>query len=309
MSNCLVSVIIPCYKAERFIAETIESLLQQSHSPVEIIVVDDGSPDNSKDVIARYPSVRYIYQPNQGASAARNHGIRESRGEYLMFLDCDDRLSPTALAVLANELDAHPECGMSFGHFCYIDTEGTALPTPRPAIQPDELVDYQTFLAGQIMLISPGQGLYRRAAIATVGDWNPSLWPSDDYDFQLRVVRSFPVRYLPNHTVLDYRQHGGGAATAAGVKVVLEEALARLADQWPYIRGNSAYEAAYRRGRRHWLNLLGPHLVGEIVVRLKTGKLAAAIAVLWFTLRFYPQGFVHYAQAFVSKQNHRSIVA
>src|SRR5215212_9690625 len=92
----LVSVVIPCYNQAHFLSEAIESVLAQTHPNFEIIVVDDGSTDNTSEVAARYPGVRHIRQDNQGLAAARNTGLRESKGTCLVFLDADDRLLPNA---------------------------------------------------------------------------------------------------------------------------------------------------------------------------------------------------------------------
>ena len=90
----LVSVIITSYNQARFLSDAIESVLTQTYSQFEMVVVDDGSTDNASEVVARYPGVRYMRQDNQGLSAARNTGLRESNGAYLVFLDADDRLLP-----------------------------------------------------------------------------------------------------------------------------------------------------------------------------------------------------------------------
>ena len=100
----LVSVVIPCYNQAHFLGEAIESVLKQTYKHFEIVVVDDGSTDNTSEVARRYSGIRCIEQANQGLSAARNTGIRESKGEYLVFLDADDRLRPIALE--AGLLDA-----------------------------------------------------------------------------------------------------------------------------------------------------------------------------------------------------------
>ncbi len=90
--EALVSVVIPCYKQAHFLPEAIKSVLAQTYSGVEAIVVDDGSPDNTSEVACRHRDVRCIRQQNQGLSGARNTGLRESRGSFVMFLDADDRL-------------------------------------------------------------------------------------------------------------------------------------------------------------------------------------------------------------------------
>src|SRR3712207_4601210 len=105
----LVSIVIPCYNQAHFLGEAIESVLAQTYPHFEVVVVDDGSTDNTEAVAARYPGVRCIRQENQGLAAARNTGIRRSNGSYLVFLDADDRLLPNALEVGLKHLKEHPE--------------------------------------------------------------------------------------------------------------------------------------------------------------------------------------------------------
>src|SRR5690349_15716190 len=95
--SVLVSIIIRCYNQGHFLGEAIDSALRQTYPHVEIIVIDDGSTDNTAEVVARYRGVRSIRQPNLGRCAAGNTGLGESRGEYLVFLDADDRLLPDAV--------------------------------------------------------------------------------------------------------------------------------------------------------------------------------------------------------------------
>src|SRR5690554_879710 len=91
-SGPLVSVIIPCYNHGEYLSEAIESVLNQTYTPIEVIVIDDGSSDDTEKVAKRYPSVRYFFQENKGLSSARNLGITNSTGELLVFLDADDLL-------------------------------------------------------------------------------------------------------------------------------------------------------------------------------------------------------------------------
>src|SRR5438046_8618551 len=111
----LVSVIIPCHNQAHFLDEAIESVLTQTYPNHEIIVVDDGSTDNTATVAKCHSPLRYIYQENAGPSAARNTGVKESRGEYLVFLDADDRLLPEALEIGVGCLRQHPECAFEIG--------------------------------------------------------------------------------------------------------------------------------------------------------------------------------------------------
>lgn len=109
----LVSIIIPCYNKAQYLGETLESVAAQTYPNIEVIVVDDDSPDNTKEVVDRHVqqmgNLIYLHQLNQGPSAARNNGIRASHGKYVMALDADDLLSPTYVAKCAYCLENHPE--------------------------------------------------------------------------------------------------------------------------------------------------------------------------------------------------------
>ena len=128
-----MSVVIPCYNQAHFLSEAIESVLAQSYPHFEIVVVDDGSTDDTPKVAARYPAVRCIRQDNRGLSAARNAGLGCSEGEYVVFLDADDRLLPEALEVGLECFDANPECAFVSGHYREISVDGSPL---RPGKQP-----------------------------------------------------------------------------------------------------------------------------------------------------------------------------
>ena len=120
-----VSVVIPTYNRAALLVEAVESVLAQSVLPDELIVVDDGSTDDTRDVCSRWPSpVRYIYQPNAGVSAARNHGIGEARGRYIAFLDSDDVWRPEKLAAQLAVMRALPSVGWCTAGHEIIDLKG-----------------------------------------------------------------------------------------------------------------------------------------------------------------------------------------
>src|ERR687898_2245292 len=123
----LVTVVIPCYNQAHFLGEAIESVLSQSYEHFEIIVVDDGSTDETSEVASRYEGVRLIRQENRGLAGARNRGLEEAKGEYVVFLDADDRLLPGALEAGLGCFEAHPECAFVFGNSRRIPEGGTPL--------------------------------------------------------------------------------------------------------------------------------------------------------------------------------------
>lgn len=116
-NNPLVSVVIPVYDCERYLAEAIESVLAQTYQPIEIIVIDDGSTDGSDQVAKRFsPLVQYFYQPNSGLGAARNSGVDLAKGDYFAFLDADDIWMENKLTLQMAVFQSSPEEDMVFGH-------------------------------------------------------------------------------------------------------------------------------------------------------------------------------------------------
>ena len=241
-----VSIVIPCYNQAHFLHDAIQSVLSQTHTHFEIIVVDDGSTDNTAEVASGYPQVRLIRQQNQGLSAARNTGLRESTCEYLVFLDSDDRLLPDALATGLKYLRANPECAFVSGHYRLINADGEPQQTnPQPHVDAEH---YMALLQNNYITV-PASVMYRREIFQTVGDFDTSLKSSEDYDLYLRISRAHPV-YCHGQLVAEYRAHGSNMSSNS--ERMLKATLSVHGRQWPYVKGNRKYEQAYRRGRRYW---------------------------------------------------------
>src|SRR5438093_1507619 len=130
-TGALVSIVIPCYKQARFLADAIESALAQTYRTIEIVVVNDGSPDETAAVAARYPPVRYIEQDNAGLAAARNTGLANSCGEFVVFLDADDRLLRDAVQTNVDRLTADEAVAFVAGLSYYIASGGGCEATRR----------------------------------------------------------------------------------------------------------------------------------------------------------------------------------
>ncbi len=136
----MVTVIVPVYNGERFLAEALQSIVQQNYQPLEILVVDDGSTDQSATVAQTFPGAQILPQAHGGIASALNHGIRHATGDLFAFLDADDRWLPGKLARQVAELNQHPELDMVFTHarqFTRRENENGAeeiFEAPQPAI-------------------------------------------------------------------------------------------------------------------------------------------------------------------------------
>jgi len=183
MEKPLVSVIIPCYRKAQYLASTLESMQKQTYPAVEILVVDDGSPDNTREVVEPYlaqmPNLRYIHQENAGVSVARNHGIRSSSGRYVMALDADDAIEPTYIERCADYLSAHPEVNLVY---TLADTFGIRTGNW-------DLPDY-SFDALLWTNMVHYCAMYRREDFDRTEGYNPNMVKGfEDWDFWLYFLR------------------------------------------------------------------------------------------------------------------------
>lgn len=187
----LVSIIVPVYNAAPWLAATLESALSQSHRPTEIIVVDDGSTDSSLALASTFESrgVRVATQPNRGAAAARNHGLRLARGEFLQFLDADDLLAPDKIAHQVARLATAPGsiASCAWGRFHGDPGQARFVSTPawRDFPQPADFF-IQHFNDGWMMF--PAAWLVPRAVAAAAGPWDERLSLNDDGEYFCRVA-------------------------------------------------------------------------------------------------------------------------
>jgi glycosyltransferase involved in cell wall biosynthesis len=194
-----VSVVIPTYNCERFLERAIRSVLAQTYRDYELIIVDDGSTDGTQSVVAGYgDAVRYMYHPNQGASAARNSAISQATGEFIAYLDADDLWSPNKLALQVEYLDEHPTCGFvhtevavidehdAILHACFNRDTGRAVPQGRCVGDVLQRSHIQTLTV-----------LERRVVFDDVGYFDLRLPVAQDYlHWILIVLRGYEIGYL-----------------------------------------------------------------------------------------------------------------
>lgn len=290
-----VSVIIPCYNGERYLAEAIESILAQTYPVTEIIVVDNASTDNSKAVVARYPQVKYIHiYPNQGPSGACNKGISESIGEYIVVLDFDDRLLPNAIEIGISNLQNHPDCMFAFGPCRLIDEYG--LPhhaeIDRNVLEKPVVGSAYEYLLRGTCLNPLGRHIVRRSLFDKIGGFDTSMYSAYDYDFYLRALNVFPC-VSHAETVVEYRQHPNSISLRYASSKHLRQFLTIYSKQKKFIQANPQYISAYREGLSRWTSMMmHDYVFYEVLTCLKEGKFKEAISVLLLVLRYNPGGIM-----------------
>jgi glycosyltransferase involved in cell wall biosynthesis len=237
----LVSVIIPCYNHGRYLARAIDSVLSQPYSSVEIIVIDDGSVDNTREVAEGYPSVKYHFQPNQGLSAARNTGIEHSEGNFLIFLDADDWLLKNAIAINAAYLEHDKSLGFVSGAFV-ISRNGVEQEVKKPV----NSEHYLRLLQGNYISMH-ATVMYTRKVFKTLR-FDPSLKACEDYDVYLRVTRDFPVLHH-THLLAAYFHHDTNMSS--DYSLMLEFSTRVLRSQEPFLR-SAPEKIAMQKGLQYW---------------------------------------------------------
>jgi glycosyltransferase involved in cell wall biosynthesis len=282
-----VSVVIPCYNQGHFLGEAIESVLNQSYPHFEIIVVDDGSKDNTSEVATRYPGVCLVRQENRGLAGARNAGLHRSRGEYVIFLDADDRLLPDALKAGLKCFEAHPECAFVSGHYREISTEGAALPTTWK--QPHIKENHYAEILRCNYIITPAVVMHRLTVVDSVGgfDTSSSVRGSEDSDLCLRIARDFPV-YCHGKLVAEYRIHG--TSMSHNFAKMLKSTTTVRRSQRQHVKGNKQYEKAIKEGVRVSQDYYGNPFVSELRVYAQEGKWKRTVQGILVLLRYHPRG-------------------
>ena len=200
MSNALVSIVIPAYDAAAIIKPTLDAALAQTYSHVEVIVVNDGSPDNIDEVAATYASrIRYLRQPNGGVSSARNYGCAEAKGSFLLALDADDLIAPQHISNLMRALAEQPECGVAYSACAYVDETGAKnLGDIRLGQQGDLLNDFVLLRGG---LPTTGVALMRRECFERMGGFDTQLNACADLDMFIRLaLAGYRYAYSPEQT-------------------------------------------------------------------------------------------------------------
>lgn len=199
----LVTVYITNYNYDQYIASAVDSVLNQSYQNFELIIIDDGSTDGSKQVIESYadnPKIKIIYQQNKGLNVTNNIAMRAASGDFIIRLDADDFLHPEALEILSNELISDPELGLVFPDYFYVDQKGDKIGEQKRH-------DFENEVE---LLDQPAHGactMIRLDFLKAVGGYNESYNCQDGYELWVKFIRRFKIRNV-SKSLFYYRQHG-----------------------------------------------------------------------------------------------------
>jgi glycosyltransferase involved in cell wall biosynthesis len=274
----LVSVIIPTYNSEAYLAQTLDSVERQTFKDFEVVLVDDGSHDATLRVARRFTSafdLRIIVQPNAGPAAARNTGIRAARGRYCAFLDADDLMLPERLAVQAALLDKQPQLGLLHTDLMTFDDNGILHRTRRAFSDPcggrildrlliDNFITTSTVMAPTERLIAAGLFNVRRRV-------------SEDFELWLIMAERGPVAYI-ECPLVHYRYRPGSLSADK-----LSMGLAALAVIESFWSSHADY------GKRHpavWRRSLAAHLSFAGAAALQRRRPGAALGYLLRSLSY-----------------------
>ena len=292
-------MVIPCYNQARFLGEAIQSVLSQTYSDFEIIVVDDGSKDGTQEVALRYAKedsrVRLIRQENRGLAGARNRGLAEAGGEYVVFLDSDDRLVGGALEVGVRELKAHPGCAFVSGICRKITTDGSVVPGwEQFRVMDDPYLELLRSCPVYVPAV-----MYRRCVFDSVGDFDTSYRAAEDYDLYYRILERFPV-YCHDTLVAEIRRHE--ANMTRDRTLMLKYNMAALRSQRKRVKEDARYRQAYRAGVLLWRDWHGAPVVNQVRAHLLGGRWWQGLKGLLVLLRYYPQGILLVANRGVERE-------
>jgi glycosyltransferase involved in cell wall biosynthesis len=313
----LVSVVIPTHNRAHIVGAAIESVLAQTHEDVEVIVVDDGSTDDTRSAVERYgPRVRYVYQPNGGVSSARNRGFANVRGEFVALLDSDDAFVPWKLEAQVRFLQANSDVGMVWTDMTAVTPDGRVVEerylrtfydahalagieqvlTGTGAVEstwadaPAAVAGAPTYkgdLFSSMLLgnlVHTSTVVIRRNRLRLVGGFDPTLRPSgEDYEFHLRTCSHGPVAFIDAPSLL-YRIGAEDQLTAPRYGIHIARNNLTTVLRWLEL-GRERITLSKGQLRQRLADSY--RWVGE--AELERGERRAAVANLWRSLRYAPR--------------------
>ena len=234
-----VSIIIPVYNGERYVSEAIDSVLNQTYRDFEIIVIDDGSKDNTSNILRMYgEKIRWKSQENRGQASALNEGFNMVKGKYIAYLDADDVCLPERFENQVKYLDEHSNVGLVYSDRYQINENGIIQRVIKS--QP-----HDNFVLLQNNYIPRSAVMHKRECLNEVGLFDESITGDDDWDMWIRISEKFERGYM-DKPLVKYRVHGGNISLTRPKRL----------DRGRYIKMRILEKAYERRERPFWLKLL-----------------------------------------------------
>lgn len=200
-----VSVIIPVYNHEQYVAECIDGVLAQTFRDFEVVVVDDGSTDRTPEILSRYAGrIKAVRQENKGGAAALNTAIRHATGEFIAWVSSDDVYLPTMLEEHVRFFSAHPEIGLAYTDFCLIDGKGVVTREVRSPFYSNKKEFLQNLFAGNF--INGSSVMFRRTCMEAAGGFDEQMRYHADGNLWFRMLRYCDFGHIPR-ILLKYRWH------------------------------------------------------------------------------------------------------
>ncbi len=291
MSVATLSVYMPVYNAARFVQPAVRSILTQTFTDFEFIIVDDGSTDGTLQILeslaARDPRIRLIREPHAGVAAAANRAITEARGEFLARMDSDDIASPKRLEKQIDFLRQNPDCVAVGSHMMLIDEEGLPLYMMRHTTMGHEQIE-SCLMQGGWSIAQPSC-MYRREAVIAAGSYRPDLSLHEDHDLFLRLAERGKLENLPD-ILLSYRQYLGSLTfvesptSSKTMNSILSDAWRRrgLSEKLPIHSNPSKPKAPLDRCRQWgWMSLQAGHVSTARKYARETLRLAPFSSQSW----------------------------
>ena len=258
-----ITVLMPVYNAQRYLASALESVLGQTFARFQFLVIDDGSTDKSMSILRRYARhdvrIKVVSRENRGLVATLNEGLEMARGEYVARMDADDISLPRRLERQFEHMDAHDDVVCLGGYYQLIDQRGRLLTTMTPPTDHNGLESQM--LAGHTPICHPSAMMRRSVAVGAKG-YNPEMMLAEDLDLWLRLGEVGNLAVLPEPLV-QYRLHGKSVSEQAGLKQRLrakaacEEAWKRRGINGVFDASESARPLGDRRSRHKFSLLYG----------------------------------------------------